>query len=109
MPNRSTRDDMQNRMTKQTMVQPNDGTPAYRPNPDGTRQVSPPTRSAFDPAPTVAKAGPVAAPPAPTSADGQMGTDGTPATGPGVSVIKAANTLANRGKVIDQAVVDAGG
>lgn len=49
MPNRSTRDQMQGV------------------NPDGTRQVAPPTRSAFDPSPTTAKAAPVQSTPQPKS------------------------------------------
>lgn len=49
MPNRSTRDSMQGL------------------NPDGTKQVAAPMRSAFDPAPTNAKAAPVQKTPQPVA------------------------------------------
>lgn len=86
MPNRSTRDVMQG-VT----------------NPDGTRQVSAPTRSAFDPAPTTAKAAPVQKTPQPVSTPSSDPIDNPTSD---LSAIGAVNKIKNRqyaeAKAIDE-------
>lgn len=84
MPNRSTRDQMQ--------------------NVDGTTQVAPPTRSAFDPAPTTAKAAPVQSTPQPAATPAPTPVDSSTSD---LSVLGAAKNLQQRRGKVNQAIDDA--
>jgi hypothetical protein len=86
MPNRSTRDEMQGV------------------NSDGTKQVAPPTRSAFDPAPTTAKAAPVQSTPQPSSTPAATPVDNPTSD---LSALNAVKNLQQRKGKINQAIDDA--
>lgn len=87
MPNRSTRDQMQ--------------------NVDGTRQVSPPTRSAFDPAPTTAKAAPVQSTPEPATTPDPAQSVASDNPTRDLSILNAAKNLQQRKGKVNQAIDDA--
>lgn len=88
MPNRSTRDAMQGL------------------NPDGTKQVAPPTRSAFDPAPTTAKAAPVQSTPQPVATPSPTPIDNPTSD---LSAVGAVNKIRNRQYAEAKAIDDQSG